>query len=358
MRTLQEIAQKTTIFDSLLWKPIVDQIRDKIDQKVEGAYTTNIIDDYIINELGSWEAYPSLIATDDGDDFTVDVAALRRHVDTVIGTSSVYWQKLLDSIELTKLSEDYSPLWNVDEHTNETTTYGEHDTDTSKGAVTIKDKYGAKKETNKVAKITKQDGLTAPKKTDYTYGKDETTYQTGDKKIVDNAADNALGIEAGQTVKHKDGQKTVTRAETTMDNVGAFKNKWQETTDMPDGNKQDVDTIGQKLTKEIKEKDTSTRSSRTDTVTEQTYTNQETIEQGPDGDIKTLDSYTDTHTTDAVTDTVKSKQHKDEFERRRYGNIGVTMSGQLIEDWMSIMSKVVPVIATDIAKQISLAMWC
>ena len=357
MRTLKEIAQKTTIFDSFLWKPIVDQIRDKIDQKAEGAYITNIIDEYIINELGSWEAYPSLITTDDGDDFTVDVTALRRHVDTVIGTSSVYWQRLLESIELTTVSKDYSPLWNVDEHTTENTTYGEHETENSKGAVTVTDTFGTKKETNKIAKITKEDGLSKDKVTDYKYAQDQTTYTTGNKKTIDNAADNDLGIEAGQTVKHKDGQKTVTRAETTMDNVSAFKNKWQETTDMPDGNKQDVDTIGQKLTKEIKDNDTSTRNERTDTVTEHTYTNKETITQDANGDIKTLDGYKDTHTTGEATDTVTSKQHKDEFERRRYGNIGVTMSGQLIEDWMSIMSKVVPVIATDIAKQISLAMW-
>lgn len=85
----------------------------------------------------------------------------------------------------------------------------------------------------------------------------------------------------------------------------------------------------------------------------------ETVTEDPRTDTVSSLQYTDTSTDAASTDIVTSKTHTDTVTIRRYGNIGVTMSTQLLRDFQLFAreSDLVGIIAGELAKELTFGVW-
>lgn len=132
--------------------------------------------------------------------------------------------------------------------------------------------------------------------------------------------------EGARTDSRTNGAQSITTSETTMDNTVSFTPRTKEEhAAITDGA-----TKGQQVNTEKAYKD--------ETKTE---------------------SYTDTSTDTAVTDTLTSQTHTDTVTIRRYGNIGVTMSTQLLSDFQRFAreSDLVGIIAAELAKELTFGVW-
>lgn len=86
---------------------------------------------------------------------------------------------------------------------------------------------------------------------------------------------------------------------------------------------------------------------------------QEVITEAGHNDTVSSQQYTDTSTDAAATDTLTSQSHTDTVTIRRYGNIGVTMSTQLLRDFQKFAreSDLVGIIASEFAKEMTFGVW-
>ena len=86
---------------------------------------------------------------------------------------------------------------------------------------------------------------------------------------------------------------------------------------------------------------------------------QEVITEAEHDDTLSSKEYTDTSTDAASTDTLTSQSHTDTVTIRRYGNIGVTMSTQLLRDFQKFAreSDLVGIIASEFAKEMTFGVW-
>lgn len=86
---------------------------------------------------------------------------------------------------------------------------------------------------------------------------------------------------------------------------------------------------------------------------------QQIITEAAHNDTVSSQQYTDTSTDAAATDTLTSQSHTDTVTIRRYGNIGVTMSTQLLRDFQKFAreSDLVGIIAAEFAKEMTFGVW-
>lgn len=350
---IKDILAVMPLFNSTIFEELVTSIRDFLDPKANNLYLINSVDSYINAEYGTWEILPELESDEE-----IDTQEVRKRVDTVIACNAYYWEKLLESV----LAE-FNPLWNVDGTETTTHVHGKQKDTMTKGPTELTDVYGEKQDVANLAKTTRSEKLDAAKVTEYEYDEDKTTLEHGDHGVYENVADSQHGVpQSGQTVTHVDGQKTVTHRETTMDNTATFRDKWQEETKQTP-NTYDSDTYGPKATKETTGNDVTTRDEKTDKVTEKPYERKDIFEQTKDGqgngDVYKTSRHTDTHSTVQAVDTKESDTFTDTITVLRQGNIGVTMTTELLSEFQKYArkSKLVPIIAQEISKSLAFAIW-
>lgn len=154
----------------------------------------------------------------------------------------------------------------------------------------------------------------------------------------------------------------ITDRETLTDTIGATRNTINNTTDAhTDTMTYDFDEQTKTLTDTISEhktivNDTSTAHSDESTKLSKTHTDTTTgsVTQGNDVNTSVTNTYTDTHS-NTVNETGNEKTV---ISRRRHGNIGVTTSGQLIEDFRKThYFDLVKIVAYDIASEIFSMLW-
>lgn len=123
-----------------------------------------------------------------------------------------------------------------------------------------------------------------------------------------------------------DGAQEITQKETTMDDTTTFRNKSQET--------------------HASVQNSFKKGSQTDTTLAHT-------------DRVSTIQVQNTANDAAATDTLTSKTHTDTVTVRRYGNIGVTMSTQLLRDFQLFAreSRLVNIIAETLARSLALLIW-
>lgn len=123
-----------------------------------------------------------------------------------------------------------------------------------------------------------------------------------------------------------DGAQEITQKETTMDDTTTFRNKSQET--------------------HASVQNSFKKGSQTDTTLAHT-------------DRVSTIQVQNTANDAAATDTLTSKTHTDIVTVRRYGNIGVTMSTQLLRDFQLFAreSRLVNIIAETLARSLALLIW-
>ena len=90
-----------------------------------------------------------------------------------------------------------------------------------------------------------------------------------------------------------------------------------------------------------------------------TQKGQQIITEAAHNDTVSSLEHTDTSTDDASTDTLTSQTHTDTVTIRRFGNIGVTMSTQLLRDFQKFAreSDIVGIIAAEFAKEMTFGVW-
>lgn len=296
--TLRDILKITYIFDSVIWADAIETIRDHLDPHDEGShiYTFNSVDAYILTEFADWEVVPDLI--DDGE---LDESELRRRVDSIIGVNKDYWLRMVESLEA-----EFNPLYNVDANETTTSSYGIHET------------------TNAIGQRQRTD-TNAPTQETTQYGAAETETEFGSQQYTSGARSDST----------TDGAQEITHKRTTMDDTATFKNESRD----------EHAAVSNSSTKGAQIDSTT---AHTDKVTAKTHT--DTVST-----IQTINTAVDA----AATDTVTSKAHSDTVTVRRYGNIGVTMSTQLLSDFQRFAreSKLVPIIAVEISRALTFSIW-
>lgn len=166
------------------------------------------------------------------------------------------------------------------------------------------------------------------------YGEHETTDAKGARSHTDTLAPTQETRQYGpqsltsgaRQDSSTDGSQEITTKETTMDDTANFRNKTQE------GHA----AVNNSFSK----------GSQTDTTQAHTDTVSTTQVQNTASDA-------------AATDTITSKTHTDTETVRRYGNIGVTMSTQLLRDFQLFAreSRIVNIIAETLARSLALLIW-
>lgn len=166
------------------------------------------------------------------------------------------------------------------------------------------------------------------------YGQHVTQDAKGQRQRTDvhGAQDISVGYgektitEGQRSDSRTNGAQNITTSETTMDNTATYTPRTKE----EHAAISDSATKGQQI---------NTEGSHTD----RTQTTQ----------------YSDTSTDNAVTDTLTSQTHTDTVTIRRYGNIGVTMSTQLLSDFQRFAreSDLVGIIAAELAKELTFGVW-
>lgn len=166
------------------------------------------------------------------------------------------------------------------------------------------------------------------------YGQHVTQDAKGQRQRTDvhGAQDISVGYgekqitEGQRSDSRTNGAQSITTGETTMDNTASYTPRIKE----DHAQISDSATKGQQI---------NTEGSHTD----RTQTTQ----------------YSDTSTDNAVTDTLTSQTHTDTVTIRRYGNIGVTMSTQLLSDFQRFAreSDLVGIIAAELAKELTFGVW-
>lgn len=361
---LKDILKTNVIFKSTIFDDTVADIRDFLDPKENNSYLINSIDSYIGMEYGDWEVVPDLKDEDD----ELDTDELARRVDTVIACNKYYWEKLLESV----LAE-FNPLWNVDGTETHTFDYGQHvqtdakarqvDTDRF-GSTTTREVIGDEKHIKNNAQVTTTNKNNIE---DATLGqnRNKVTTSHGERLEAFNTLDSELNIPTGKTTKHRVGETTTTHKETTMDNTAAFLNKSQDIVSQGQGSDgEDFENVYANRYKDYDDtittgptKNESTVSQHEDTETITHRKNASDTE--PEANVTTVTGPVDVHEHDAHTDTHTSQQHRDTETIVKQGNIGVTMTTELLRDFQKFarQSRLVPIISIEIAKALAFSVW-
>ncbi len=166
------------------------------------------------------------------------------------------------------------------------------------------------------------------------YGEHETTDAKGARTHTDTLGPTEETTEYGQqsatsgarSDSSTDGAQEITHKETTMDDTASFRNKTQDSHAAVSNSYskgQQIDTVQQ----------------HTDTVSTTQVQN--------------------TATDTAVNDKITSGEHTDTETVRRYGNIGVTMSTQLLRDFQKFAkeSDLVHIIADTLSRALTFSIW-
>lgn len=166
------------------------------------------------------------------------------------------------------------------------------------------------------------------------YGEHETTDAKGARTHTDTLGPTEETTEYGQqsatsgarSDSSTDGAQEITHKETTMDDTAAFRNKTQDS--------------------HAAVNNSFSKGSQTDTVQQHTDTVSTTQVQN-------------TATDNAVNDKITSGEHTDSETVRRYGNIGVTMSTQLLRDFQKFAkeSDLVHIIADTLSRSLTFSIW-
>lgn len=330
--TLHDVLKNRAVFNSAIWSDIVDYVRDYIDPVDEHEqYTINSVDRYMDMEYGTWELLPILHNED-----IADVTEIQNHVDAVIAANRDYWTRFIDT-----LRAEFNPLYNVDATEVTTSHYGEHVTTTDHDGGTTTTNHG---------------GNTR----NYTHGAQQDTTFYGEQQITtdlgERQTDTVYGeqkVTAGQRDdEHGHGAQTDTHSSTTMDDL-TFKPKTQDTHAIYT----DTDTIGEQETTTDEHQDTFMQNAAQDVETSAAYQDSVLRNQYKDTDSTVTNS--STQVDNNLTDTQTSEEHEDRVTLRRYGNIGVTKSTELLEDFREFArrSRIVPIIAVEIAKALTFSVW-
>lgn len=166
------------------------------------------------------------------------------------------------------------------------------------------------------------------------HGEHETTDAKGARTHTDTLGPTEETTEYGQqsatsgarSDSSTDGAQEITHKETTMDDTATFRNKTQDS--------------------HAAVNNSFSKGAQTDTVQQHT----DTVST-----VQVQNTATDT----AVTDKVTSGEHTDTETVRRYGNIGVTMSTQLLRDFQKFAreSDLVHIIADTLSRSLTYSIW-
>lgn len=166
------------------------------------------------------------------------------------------------------------------------------------------------------------------------YGEHETTDAKGARTHTDTLGPTEETTQYGQqsatsgarSDSSTDGAQEITHKETTMDDTATFRNKTQDS--------------------HAAVNNSFSKGSQTDTVQQHTDTVSTTQVQN-------------TATDTAVNDVITSAEHTDTETVRRYGNIGVTMSTQLLRDFQKFAkeSDLVHIIADTLSRSLTFSIW-
>ena len=363
---LKDILKTNVIFKSELFSDTVDDLREFLDPYDDQTqtYLFNSIDAYINMEYGDWEVVPDLKDEDD----ELDTDELAKRVDTVIACNKYYWEKLLESV----LAE-FNPLWNVDGTERIVHDYGQHVQTDAKARQVDTDRFGSTTTTERIGDekhIKNNAQVTTTNKNnidDSSLGsnRNKVTTSHGERLEAFNTIDSELNIPTGKTTTHYTGETTTTHKETTMDNTASFLNKSQDIVSQGSGNKgQDYEDVHANRYKAYDDtvavgptKNESTVSQHEDS---ETITHRRNASDAdPEANVTTVTGPVDVHERDAHTDTFTSQSHQDVETITRTGNIGVTMSTQLLRDFQKFAreSRLVPIISIEIAKALAFSVW-
>lgn len=282
------------------------------------------------------------------------LANLRNYVRD---TYSYKWAALMDSMELY-----YNPLYNVD-GTEETTNViaqrqttdamgAREDTFTLAQAVT-RNAHGAQNDSM-------QYGATSES---MTHGAQSTTTNFGATNESMQYGATSQGTQYGQDTTTQTNAPTET---TEADKVNPF-------------NDSDVDyDTNKKITSTIQTVDQTQRAQHTDTTTTQAHS--DSISANAHSDSTSSQAFTDGHTTTTHTDTRESQAytdtitqdgrtdkqntgaqtntrteqaHTDQTTIRRFGNIGVTKSTELLRDYVNLQKSIYEVVLNDVMSILS-----
>lgn len=128
-----------------------------------------------------------------------------------------------------------------------------------------------------------------------------------------------------------------------------------------DANERTTTAYGQHIKddKKAKHDDEVQHGQHTDTTTNSQTTMDDTSTFRPKAKSEQSNpQYTDTYKYPEYTNTETSQAHSDTVTVRRYGNIGVTKSTELLSDyWDFVQRSVTPVIARTIARELCISLW-
>lgn len=226
---------------------------------------------------------------------TVTDEESKKIAQSIVAVCKQNWDRLYLAF-----SEEYNPIWNVDGTETVTETHSGKDTNIDKIAnKSTTDIYGEKVKDNNLGGLL-ETRIYGKNTETHNYGKSKETQSFGKQVTTENvgAKDSENSVMAFDSASYKKSNKTEDSAQTNKNSTDAYENSIE--------NDEKIDTI------EAAEK--------TDTV-----------ETNAKIDKFTEHSYTDTHTTDGFNDEHSTEYgHKIVTENKRGGNIGVTMTQQLL----------------------------
>lgn len=366
MRTIKELLASNVVFKSTIWDDVVTTIRNCIDPSDNNAYTFNTVDAILAEDFGDYELNPELVETDDGTTATYDTYALAKRIDTVIGQNKEYWLRFVQSIEA-----EFNPLWNVDANERIEHVKAKQKVTDELGKVKLTDKYGTSVTTESLGDVRQKDAKAAVTVTqkdnldDSAFGSNANKVTTthGARSEGHNVADSSVGVStAGKETTHSAGTTVTEHDETTMDSL-TYKAKTRDTVAQTGANAgsdsesayadkygEYTDTVANGPTKS-----TTDTNQHTDELT--TTHRRNDSDANPEPNTYTRQNYDDIHTTDARTNTKTSDAYTDVDNIRRYGNIGVTKTTELLSDNIEFGRKLrlATIIANEISKKLALA---
>lgn len=366
MRTIKELVAGNVIFKSTIWDDVVTAIRNCIDPTEENAYTFNTVDNILAEDFGDYELNPELIDSDDGTTVTYDTYALARRVDTVIGQNKEYWLRFVQSIEA-----EFNPLWNVDGTEEITHVHAKQKVTDELGKVKLTDKYGTSvtseslgdvrhKDAKAAVTVTQKDNLDDPG-----FGNDANKVTTthGARSEGHNVADSSVGVSSpGKETTRSTGTTVTEHDETTMDSL-TYKAKSRDTVAQTGANA-GSESVSAYADKYGEYSDTVANGPTKSTTDTNQHTDELTIthrrhdsDTDPEANTYTRQNYDDVHETDAHTNTKTSDAYTDTDTIRKFGNIGVTKTTELLEDNIAFGKKLrlATIIANEISKKLALA---
>ena len=245
------------------------------------TYTANITLDMVKRYFGNRQMSDDLVEQLIDDPSGV-LSLLNTFKADVLDMQKYRWAALFDIQEMY-----YNPLYNVDAHESITHAYGQDKTTNVAGAQTNSTQHGQQQNTM----LYGADSQTT------SYGAESNTLQHGS---------------ATDSVQYGAHETEVAHKVNPTNDTGTFYNTTKDET---------TDKVHTDTTTRGTYTDTETRGAKSDTLSRQSHT-----------DTQTASTYTDTDTIGSRTDSSTRDARSDTDTIRRYGNIGVTKSSELLVD--------------------------